>query len=107
MVNTDNVKLVLSTVLLLIGMAKDYKGTLDSVMSLVHGIDYGTTRNRHYNNTGELQTHTPKGIVRWMNFKTFGIPNPPIDTNPRFAQSNRFAFWKKKAFSFLCLIVWF
>ena len=83
MVYTNDDELVSSTVPPPMGVAKDYKATLDS-MSFVHGVDYG--KNRQYTK-GELRALTPKDIVRWMNFKTFGIPDPPIDTNTSFARS--------------------
>ena len=91
MVYPDDDELVSSTVPPLQGVAKDYKPSLDNVMSFVHGIDYG--RDRQYTK-GELRALTPHDIMRWMNLKTFGIPDPPIDANPRFARSNTLAFWK-------------
>jgi hypothetical protein len=67
-------------------VAKDNKPSLDSIMSSVHGIDYG--RDRQYTK-GELQAFNPEdGVVCWMNFKTFGIPDSPMDANPMFARCN-------------------
>ena len=74
------------------GVAKGYKPLLDAVMSFVHGVNYG--RDRKYTKV-ELRALTPNDVVRWMNLKTFGIPDPPIDSNPMFARSNTLAFWKK------------
>ena len=51
MVYTDDDELGSSTVPPLMGVAKDYKATLDSIMSFVHGVDYG--KNRQYTK-GEL-----------------------------------------------------
>lgn len=68
MVYTDDDKLMSSTVPPLMGVAKDYKATLDSIMSFVHGVDFG--KNRQYTK-GELRALTPKDIMRWMNFMTF------------------------------------
>jgi hypothetical protein len=43
-----------------------------------------------------------------MNVKAFGVPDPPSDANPTFAQSNSLAYWNK-AISFFMpdrLVVW-
>jgi hypothetical protein len=64
-------------------------------------------RGREYTK-GELRARTPDGVVRWMNFKTIGIPDPPTDANPMFLRSNTLAFWKK-ALSFFMpdyLVMW-
>ena len=103
MVYPDDDELVSSTTPPQQGVAKSCKTSLDGVMSFVHGVDYG--RDRQYTK-GELRALSPNDIMRWMNLKTFGIPDPPMDSNPRFARSNTLAFWKK-SISFLCLIVWF
>jgi hypothetical protein len=88
----DDDELVSSTVPPLQGVARDYKSSLDSMMSFVHGVEYG--RERQYTK-GELRAVTPNDVLRWMNVKTFGIPDPPIDANPTGARSNTLAFWKK------------
>jgi hypothetical protein len=82
-----------------------YKRSLVSVMCFVHGVDY--RRDRQYTK-GELRALTPDGIVRWMNLKTFGIPDTPIDANPMFAHSNTLVFWRKAISFFMpdCLALW-
>ncbi len=72
------------------GEVKDCKPSLESVMSSVHGVDYG--RDRQYTKE-KLRALTPDGVVRWwMNLKTFGIPDPHIDANPTFAGNNTLTF---------------
>ena len=86
-------ELMSSTVPPLQGVAVEYKSTLDSVMSFVHGVDsYG--RDKQYKK-GELRALTPNDVVRWMSVKTYGIADPPIDLNPKFVRSSTLAFWKK------------
>lgn len=101
----DNDEISPSTMPPLQGVAKQYKGTLDSLMSFVHGRAYG--QGKTYTK-GELRALTPKDVVRWMNLKAFGITDPPADANPTLARSNSLAYWKK-AISFFMpnrLIVW-
>jgi hypothetical protein len=67
-------------------VAKDNKPSLDSILSSVHGIDYGRDRQC---TKGELQAFNPEdGVVCWMNFKTFGIPDSSMGANPMFARCN-------------------
>jgi hypothetical protein len=87
------------------GVAINYKPTLDSLLSFVHGHVY--SRAQTYTN-GELRALTPQDVVRWMNLRAFGSPDPPSDANPTLARSASLAYWKK-AISFFMpnrLIVW-
>ena len=74
------------------GVAVAYKSTLNSVVSFANGADYG--RDKQYKK-GELRELTRNDVVRWMLVKTYGIPDPPIDLNPKFVRSSTLAFWKK------------
>ncbi len=94
-----------STMMPLEGVAGHYKSSLDSLLSFVHGRAYGRTKMY---TKGELRALTPHDVVRWMNVKAFGIPDPPSDANPTLARSNSLAYWKK-AISFFMpdrLVVW-
>jgi hypothetical protein len=82
-----------------------YKATLDTFMSFVHGREY--RREQEYT-VEERNALTPNDVVRWMNVKTFGIEDPPVDANPVHARSSSLEFWKK-AISFFMpnrLIPW-
>jgi hypothetical protein len=69
-----------------------YKATFDAFMSFVHQREY----SREYEYTVEEKSAlTPSDVVRWMNVKTFGIEDPPIDANPVHARSSSLEFWKK------------
>jgi hypothetical protein len=87
------------------GVTKQYKGTLDSLMSFEHGRVYGSGKTY---TKGELRALTPKDVVCWMNLKSFGITDPPSDANPTLARSNILAYWKKASSFFMPnrLIVW-
>jgi hypothetical protein len=101
----DDEEIAPSTVPPLEGVAVKYKSTLDSLLSFVHKTEY--TRETTYTK-GELRALTPENVLHWMNIKTFGVADPPMDANPISARSNSLAFWKK-AISFFMpnrLIVW-
>ena len=78
-----------------------YKATLDTCMSFFHGQEY--CREKEYT-VEERNALTPNDVVRWMNLKTFGIEDPPVDANPVHAHSSSLEFWKK-LFCFSCLTV--
>jgi hypothetical protein len=73
-----------------------YRVHLNSLMSFVHkqppGQEY--TQAQAYQ-TSELNAITPVDVLHWMNIKTFGIPDAPIDANPVSAQSSSLNFYKK------------
>ena len=73
-----------------------YRVHLDSLMSFVHNRPQGQgyTRTQAYR-TSELNAITPIDVLRWMNIKTFGIPDPPLDANPVSARSSSLNFYKK------------
>ena len=74
------------------GTGKLYKSTLDNLMSYIRGREFA----RDYVYTDEeLCTLTPTNILQWMNVKTFGTPNPPVDANPISARSSSLQYWKK------------
>ena len=106
MIFPDDDEPMASTVSPLLGVASSYKSSLDELMSFMHGVPrYSKTKQY---TKGELRAITPHEVVRWMNLKTYGNPDPPIDSNPLFARSNSLAFWKK-AISFFVpdrLAVW-
>ena len=82
-----------------------YKATLDTCMSFFHGQEY--CREKEYT-VEERNALTPNDVVCWMNLKTFGIEDPPVDANPVHARSSSLEFWKK-AISFFMpnrLIPW-
>ena len=83
----------------------DYRPTLVSLMSFLDGVAYAKetifTEQR-------LRRITPSDILRWMNMKTFGVENPPLDANPLTAHSSSLAYWKKAISHFMpnCLMAW-
>ena len=76
----------------------DYKPYLVAMMSHLDGRTYsqGTQFSRE-----QLLRLKPVDIVRWMNFKTFGVDDPPIDANPTHARSSSILYWKKAISSFM------
>ena len=76
---------------------KTYKRVLDSLMSSVHrlevGQDYGA--EREYTDDEKRQV-TPEEMVRWLNLRTFGVPDPgPNESIRPLVRANTLAFWKK------------
>lgn len=69
-----------------------YKPTLVSMMSHMDSQQYP---NNHEFTDEHLSTVTPVAVLRWMNTKAFGMPDPPIDANPTLARSNSLKYWKK------------
>ena len=53
--------------------------------------------------TSELNAITPLDVLRWMNIKTFGIPNPPLDANPVLPRSRLLNFYKKSISFYIML----
>jgi hypothetical protein len=43
----------------------------------------------------------PQDILRWMNVRTFGVPNPPLDADPFLARHTSVEYWKKAISSFM------
>ena len=86
-----------------------YRPHLDSLMSFVHNRPPGQeyTRSQAYR-TSELNAITPLDVLRWMNIKTFGVPDPPLDANPVSARSSSLNFYKKSISFYMPnrLIVW-
>ena len=69
--------------------------------------------NTHYTTeTTFSQEHllalTPADILQWLNLKTLGEENPPLDANPTSAHCNSILHWKKTISSFMpnCLGTW-
>ena len=98
----DDDEVFTSTRMPLQGVAVQYKSALDSLLSFVHDSSYERTKTY---TKGELRALTPDDVVRWMNVKAFGVPDPPSEANPTFARSNLLAYWKK-AYRFSCQIGW-
>jgi hypothetical protein len=84
---------------------KIYKALLDNFMAFHHGIVY---KKEQMYTPSQLLSITPNDVLRWMNFRCFGTPDPPSDTNPTLARSNTFKFWKQASSLFMpnCLIEW-
>ena len=102
----DDQEIAPSTIPPLQGVAARYKSTLDNLLSFVHNTPQYPI-NKTYTK-GELRALTPENVLHWMNVKTFGVADPPLDANPISARSNSLAFWKK-AISFFMpnrLSVW-
>ena len=79
---------------------KVYKQILDSLMSSVHRLgpgeqyDYG----RVYTDNEKRQV-TPEELMRWLNIRTFGVPDPGPQLAIRpLVRANTVAFWKKSYF---------
>ncbi len=88
--HSDDDEISPSTMPPLQGVAQQYKGTLDSLMTFVHGRVY--ERDKTYTK-GELRARTPKDEIRWMNLRSFGIADPPSDASPTLEQSNLLESW--------------
>jgi hypothetical protein len=73
-------------------MAAIYKPTLVSMMSYLDSVQYDKD---HTFTDVQLGLVTAADVLRWMNVKTFGIPDPPLDANPTLARSNSIKYWKK------------
>ena len=73
------------------GVAVKYKPSLDSLLSFVHGCEYD--KNKAYTKR-ELRAITPTDVLRWMNLKTFGNPDPANDANPTECRSSSLEYWK-------------
>ncbi|KAI2508158.1 hypothetical protein MHU86_6331 [Fragilaria crotonensis] len=60
---------------------KVYKRILDSLMSSVHRLGPGQQYeyNRVYTEAEKRQV-TPEELLRWLNMRTFGVPDPAPDT---------------------------
>jgi hypothetical protein len=99
----DDDEMFTSTRMPLPGVAVQYKSALDSLLSFVHDSSYERTKTYK---KGELRILTPDDVVRWMNVKAFGVPDPPSDANPTFAQSNLLVAYWRKAISFSSQIGW-
>ena len=87
------------------GTGKLYKASLDHLMSFIAGEQYA---REYIYSDDELVAVTPRMVLRWMNFRTFGTINPAVDANPISARSSSLQYWKK-AISFFHpnrLMVW-
>jgi len=69
-----------------------YKPVLVAMMSYLDDIAYNIDHNFSENQLGEL---TPADVLRWLNYKTYGDPEPDVDANPIGARSNSIKFYKK------------
>lgn len=69
-----------------------YKPTLVSMMPYLEGVQY--TKDHAFTDA-QLSLVTAGNVLQWMNVKTFGIPDPPINANPTLARSNSIKYWKK------------
>ena len=86
-----------------------YKSILDALMSFIDGLGEGEEygKEKVYSQV-ELNRVTPDDVVRWMNLRCFGTPDPALDADPKLARSNTLQFYKK-AISFFMpnrLITW-
>ena len=87
------------------GTGKQYKPSLDSLMSFIAGETFA---REYIYSDAELCAIQPKHVLRWMNFRTFGTIIPAVDANPIGARSSSLQYWKK-AISFFHpdrLMVW-
>jgi hypothetical protein len=78
---------------------KVYKRILDGLMSSVHRLEPGEEQyelGRVYT-AEELRQVTPTELMRWLNIRTFGVPDPAVrDLTIRpLVRANTLAFWKK------------
>ena len=78
--------------------SNDYKPILVAMTSYLDDTHYTpeTTFSQE-----RLLTLTPADILRWLNFKTFGEENPPLNANPTSAHCNSILHWKKAISSFM------
>jgi hypothetical protein len=63
-----------------------YKQTLFHCLNYLDGTDLDVDNDAVPQE--RLQTLMPTDLLRWFNFKTFGIEDPPLDANPTHARSN-------------------
>ena len=79
-------------------MTKAYKRVLDSLMSSVHRLEVGQEYSfeREYTDDEKRQV-TPAEMVRWLNVRTFGVPNPGSEESIRLlvVRAHTLALWKK------------
>jgi hypothetical protein len=76
---------------------KRYKRILDNLMSSVHRLEDGQVYPyEHEYTAAELREVTPAEMIRWMNLKTFGVPERArnADTVRPMVRANTLAFWK-------------
>jgi len=76
----------------------DYRNTLAALMSYLDNTVY---RKETVFTQQRLLQLTPADILKWMNFKTFGMENPPRDANPSNARSSSIQNWRKAISSFM------
>jgi hypothetical protein len=78
--------------------ASQYKPILIQLISFLNNQQYNKD---HEFTEQELGVLTPADVLRWMNLKSFGVPNPPDDANPTQARSNSLKYWKKAISHFM------
>jgi Transcriptional activator of glycolytic enzymes len=76
-----------------------YKQTLFHCLNYLDGTDLDVDEDAVPQE--RLQTLMPTDLLRWFNFKTFGIEDPPLDANPTHARSNSILAWKKQISYFM------
>jgi hypothetical protein len=77
----------------------DYRRDLARMMSYLDGVEY-PWKTTVFSEARLLQI-TPEHVLRWLNFKTFGIPNPLPDMLPCNARSSSILYYKKAVSSFM------
>ncbi len=79
-------------------MTKVYKRVLASLMSSVHCLEVGQEYLfEHEHTDNEKQQVMPAEMVRWLNVRTFGVPNPGTKESicPLVVHAHTLAFLEK------------
>jgi len=69
-----------------------YLGVLNAFLSYCDGIRYDST---HVHEEERLEQITPSDIVRYFNFKCYGVEDPNSEMVPTQCWSNSVLYWKK------------
>jgi hypothetical protein len=62
---------------------------------LMSYLDEEKYEKSHEFTVDQMSALTPADILRWINVRVFGVPDPPEDAKPRGARSNTLKYWKK------------
>lgn len=78
--------------------SNDYRPHLAKLMSFLDNVKY--PKETVFTQERLLQIK-PNDILRWMNVRAFGVPNPPPNANPLGARPTSIEYWKKAISSFM------
>jgi regulator of replication initiation timing len=76
----------------------DYKPILVAFMAFKDNTHYERDTEFTVEQLGVVQ---PTDVVRWMQFKAYGVPDPGPDARPTLCRSSSLAYWKKALSKFM------